>query len=67
MLISDILEHNTGYMASIDENGYIYVVDRMRDVIVRGGIPIDPDEIEEVLSEHAAILEVTVVGKPDYE
>jgi long-chain acyl-CoA synthetase len=54
-------------MASIDENGYIYVVDRMRDVIVRGGIPIDPDEIEEVLSEHAAILEVTVVGKSDYE
>lgn len=58
---------HTGYMASIDEDGYIYVVDRMRDVIIRGGIPIDPDEIEEVLSEHAAILEVTVVGKPDYE
>jgi acyl-CoA synthetase (AMP-forming)/AMP-acid ligase II len=58
---------HTGYMASMDEDGYIYIVDRLRDVIVRGGIPVDPAEIEEILSDHNAVGEVTVVGKPDYE
>lgn len=58
---------HTGCMVSIDDDGYIHLVDRRKDVILRGGIPIDPDEIEEVLSDHPAILEVAIIGKPDYE
>ncbi len=57
----------TGHIASMDEDGYIYVIDRLRDVIIRGGVPVDPAEVEEILLEHEAGEDVSVVSKPDYE
>ncbi len=56
---------HTGYVASVDEEGYIYVVDRMQEIIVRGGIIIDPEEIEEVIMDFGGVREVAVVGSPD--
>lgn len=55
----------TGDMATMDEDGYIYIVDRKNDLIISGGKNIYPREIEEVLYEHPAVLEATVVGVPD--
>src|SRR5512134_513996 len=56
----------TGDIASVDEEGYIYIVDRKRDVLMIGGISVDPREIEDVLEEHPAVKEAAVVGRPDY-
>jgi long-chain acyl-CoA synthetase len=56
----------TGDVASVDEEGYVYLVDRKRDELTVEGIPVDPREIENVLAEHAAIAEAAVVGRPDY-
>ncbi|RMG58467.1 MAG: hypothetical protein D6713_07670 [Deltaproteobacteria bacterium] len=55
----------TGYVASKDEEGYLYVVDRLQDIIIRGGFIIDPSEVEEVISEFEGVAEVAVVGAPD--
>ena len=54
----------TGDLASMDEEGYFYIVDRKKDVIVSGGENIYPKEIEEVLLRHPAIADVAVVGVP---
>src|SRR5699024_3893459 len=51
-----------GYM---DEDGFFYVVDRKKDMIIAGGLNIYPREVEEVLYEHPGVLEVAVVGIPD--
>jgi long-chain acyl-CoA synthetase len=51
-----------GYMA---ENGYFYIVDRKKDMIIAGGFNIYPREIEEVLYEHPDVLEVVAAGIPD--
>jgi len=56
----------TGDVASIDEEGYIYIVDRKRDTLMVGGITVYPREIENVLCEHPAVKEASVVGRPDY-
>ncbi|MDA8122979.1 MAG: AMP-binding protein [Deltaproteobacteria bacterium] len=56
----------TGDIASVDEDGYIYIVDRKRDTLIVGGIPICPREIEDVLAEHPAVKEAAVIGRPDY-
>jgi acyl-CoA synthetase (AMP-forming)/AMP-acid ligase II len=56
----------TGDIASVDEEGYIYVVDRKRDILMVGGISVDPREIEEVIAEHPAVKEAAVIGRPDY-
>ena len=56
----------TGDIASVDEEGYIYIVDRKRDVLMIGGIAVDPREIEDVLEEHPAVKEAAVIGRPDY-
>ena len=54
-------------MARCDEDGYIFLVDRKKDMIISGGVNIYPREIEEVLIRHAGIAEVAVVGiKDDY-
>ena len=53
---------HTGDMATMDEDGFIFIVDRVKDMIVRGGYNVYPREIEEVLYEHPAIAEVTVIG-----
>ena len=55
----------TGDMATMDEEGYIYIVDRKKDMIIVGGYNVYPREIEEVLYDHADIIEVAVIGVPD--
>ncbi len=55
----------TGDMAKMDEDGYFYIVDRKKDMIVAGGYNIYPREVEEVLFEHPAVAEAAVVGIPD--
>jgi fatty-acyl-CoA synthase len=50
-----------------DAEGYLYVVDRIKDVVISGGENIYPAEIEAVLADHPAITEVAVVGAPDRE
>ena len=54
-----------GDMARQDEDGYYYIVDRKKDMLISGGVNIYPREIEEFLYTHAGILEVAVIGKPD--
>lgn len=56
---------HTGDMATVDEDGYIYLVDRKKDMIITGGENVYPREVEDVLYEHHAVLEVAVIGVPD--
>jgi long-chain acyl-CoA synthetase len=56
---------HTGDMAYVDEDGYFFIVDRKKDMIIRGGYNVYPREIEEVLYQHPAVLECAVVGVPD--
>ncbi|MFE8697485.1 class I adenylate-forming enzyme family protein [Cytobacillus sp. FJAT-53684] len=58
---------HTGDIAYRDEDGYIYIVDRKKDVIISGGINIYPREIEEVLAKHPKVLESCVIGVPNEE
>ena len=51
-------------MAKVDEDGYFYIVDRKKDLIIRGGYNVYPREIEEVLYEHPAVREAAVIGIP---
>ena len=55
---------STGDIGRVDEDGYFYIVDRKKDLIIRGGYNVYPREIEEVLHEHPAVGEVAVVGIP---
>ena len=55
---------HTGDMATVDEDGYFFIVDRKKDMIIRGGYNVYPREIEEVLYEHPAVREVAVIGVP---
>jgi long-chain acyl-CoA synthetase len=54
----------TGDLARQDEDGYFFIVDRKKDLIIRGGFNVYPREIEEVLYEHPAVAEAAVVGIP---
>jgi long-chain acyl-CoA synthetase len=54
----------TGDMAKVDEDGYFFIVDRKKELIIRGGYNVYPREIEEVLYEHPAVREAAVVGVP---
>lgn len=56
---------HTGDMATVDEDGYIYIVDRKSDMIISGGFNIYPFEVEEVLCSHPAVFEVAVIPVPD--
>jgi len=56
---------HTGDMGRRDKDGYFYIVDRLKDMIITGGFNIYPKEIEDVLYAHPAVLEATVVGAPD--
>jgi long-chain acyl-CoA synthetase len=58
---------HTGDLAQVDEDGYFFIVDRKKDMIIRGGYNVYPREIEEVLYEHPAVREVAVVGVPHDE
>lgn len=55
----------TGDMAKQDEDGYFWLIDRKKDIIISGGVNIYPKEIENVLSSHPRIAEVAVVGIPN--
>jgi acyl-CoA synthetase (AMP-forming)/AMP-acid ligase II len=56
---------HTGDIGMKDEDGYLYIVDRLKDMIVSGGENIASSEVERVLYEHEAIVEAAVVGRPD--
>jgi long-chain acyl-CoA synthetase len=58
---------HTGDMARTDEEGYFYIVDRKKDMIIRGGYNVYPREVEEVLYEHPKIREAAVLGVPHDE
>jgi long-chain acyl-CoA synthetase len=55
----------TGDIAKMDEDGFFYIVDRKKDMIIAGGFNIYPREVEEVLFEHPKIKEAAVIGVPD--
>jgi long-chain acyl-CoA synthetase len=57
----------TGDVATVDDDGYFFIVDRKKDMIIRGGYNVYPREIEEVLHEHPAVRECAVVGVPHAE
>ena len=57
--------YRMGDLGRIDEHGFVAVVDRCKDMIIRGGFNIYSAEIERVLSEHPAVAEATVVARPD--
>ncbi len=56
---------HTGDLARVDDEGDYFIVDRSKDMIIRGGYNVYPREIEEVLYEHPAVREAAVVGVPD--
>jgi long-chain acyl-CoA synthetase len=58
---------HTGDMAKVDEDGYFFIVDRKKDLIIRGGYNVYPREVEEVLYEHPAVREAAVVAVPHDE
>ena len=51
----------------MDEDGYLFIRDRAKDMIISGGVNIYPAEVEGVLSEHPAVGDVAVIGVPDAE
>lgn len=55
---------HTGDMGRFDEDGYLYIVERKKDLIIRGGFNIYPRDVEEVLATHPAVIEAAVVGIP---
>ena len=57
--------HQTGDIGFIDEDGYVYVSDRKRDLIISGGFNVFPLEIEQVLAELPAVQDSAVIGVPD--
>ena len=55
----------TGDLGKVDEDGYIWITGRSKDIIIRSGHNIDPAEIEEILAEHPAVAFAAAVGRPD--
>ena len=67
-LTADTLRHgwlHTGDMGYLDEDGYLFVTDRKRDLVIRGGFNVYPRDIEDLLLEHPGVAEAAVVGRPD--
>jgi long-chain acyl-CoA synthetase len=56
---------HTGDIGHLDDDGYLYVVDRKKDLILRGGFNVFPRDVEEVLLEHPDVTQAGVVGRPD--
>jgi long-chain acyl-CoA synthetase len=56
---------HTGDMGHLDEDGFLYITERKKDMIIRGGFNIYPRDVEEVLYGHPSVLETAVVGIPD--
>ena len=57
----------TGDLATMDEDGYLYIVDRKKDIIISGGINISAREVEEVVSAFPAVAQCAVIGVPHEE
>src|SRR4029079_16426414 len=55
---------HSGDPAHLDDEGFVYVVDRLKDVVIRGGENVYSAEVEAVLFEHPAVLDVAIVGLP---
>jgi long-chain acyl-CoA synthetase len=56
---------HTGDIATMDEDGYFYIVDRKKDIILTAGFNVYPREVEEILYQHPKVLEAAVIGLPD--
>jgi long-chain acyl-CoA synthetase len=56
---------HTGDIGRMDASGNVFIVDRLKDMIIRGGFNVYPRELEEVLMTHEAIAQVAVIGVPD--
>ena len=56
---------HTGDIGRLDADGYLYVLDRKKDLIIRGGFNVFPRDVEDVLLEHPAVAMAGVVGRPD--
>ncbi|MCG6937707.1 MAG: AMP-binding protein [Gammaproteobacteria bacterium] len=56
---------HTGDIGFMDENGYVQIVDRKKDMILVSGFNVFPNEVEEVIASHPGVIEVGVIGKPD--
>jgi long-chain acyl-CoA synthetase len=56
---------HTGDLGYQDDEGYFFVVDRLKDLVIRGGYNVYPREVEEVLYEHPEVVEAAVIGRPD--
>ena len=56
---------HSGDLAYADDDGYLFIVDRKKDLVIRGGYNVYPREVEEVLYEHPAVAEAAVIGRPD--
>ena len=55
----------TGDVATMDEDGYVYIVDRIKDMLLVGGFNVYPRNIEEAIYQHPAVEEAGVIGIPD--
>ena len=58
---------HTGDLAREDEDGFWYIVDRTKDMIVTGGFNVFPREVEDVVAEHPSVAQVCVIGTPGRE
>jgi fatty-acyl-CoA synthase len=56
---------HTGDVGKLDEEGFLYIIDRTKDMIVSGGFNVFPREVEDVLASHRAVAQVAVIGVPD--
>jgi long-chain acyl-CoA synthetase len=66
---AEALEHgwlHTGDVGYLDDQGYLYIVDRKKDLIIRGGFNVYPRDIEDALDEHPDVQMAAVVGRPDH-
>lgn len=57
--------HHTGDIGFMDEDGYVYIVDRLRDMIITGGFNVYPTEVEQVIWSHPSVRDCAVIGVPD--
>jgi feruloyl-CoA synthase len=59
--------YKTGDVARVDEAGYLYIVDRTKDIIITGGENVYSKEVEDALASHPQVVEAAVIGKPHPE